>query len=101
MARITLTQRVESIDERLEELDRAFENHRAIADFHMDHLEAELTERAKIDDQLQAKFAEQAAKNAAMEEKIRMLEKLSDRGWQGWLALIGAGLALLVAFLKR
>jgi hypothetical protein len=30
-----------------------------------------------------------------------MLEKLADRHWQVWLAIIGAGLALLVALLKK
>lgn len=38
---------------------------------------------------------------ASVEERTRQLEKLSDRGWQVWLALIAAGLALLVAFLKH
>jgi hypothetical protein len=35
-------------------------------------------------------------KNAA-----RLLQKLSDRGWQGWLALVGAAVALLVALIKK
>jgi hypothetical protein len=41
------------------------------------------------------------ARNAVLEERCQALQKLSDRGWQIWLALIGAGLALLVAFLKK
>ena len=61
----------------------------------------QLIERARIDEQMQIKIVELSSRLATTEEKCRMLEKLSDRGWQGWLALIGAGLALLVAFLKR
>lgn len=101
MARVTLTQRIESIASKLEELDRAIESLSDIADFHKDHLEAQLAERVRIDEQLQNKIVDLSSRLSTTEEKCRMLEKLSDRGWQGWLALIGAGLALLVAFLKR
>lgn len=41
------------------------------------------------------------AKNASLEERCQALQKLSDRGWQGWLALIGAGLAIIVALIKK
>jgi hypothetical protein len=52
-------------------------------------------------EQLQLRLAAVEGRNVATEERCRNLEKLSDRSWQGWLALIGAGLALLVAFLKN
>ena len=101
MARSTLTQRVETIDEQLDELEDLFENQRLVAEFRLSELARQLIERVRIDEQLQNKIVELSSRLATTEEKCRMLEKLSDRGWQGWLALIGAGLALLVAFLKR
>lgn len=35
------------------------------------------------------------------DERIKTLEKRDDRKWQVWLAIGGAGLALLVALLKK
>lgn len=101
MARITLSQQVEAIDEEIDELVAAFESHRIVTEFHLKELDKQMVERIRFEEQLQLRLAELSTKLAALEETSRMLEKLSDRGWQGWLALIGAGLALLVAFLKR
>ena len=63
-----------------------------------------LSELASTRDELKQtldRVAALEAKNATLEERCQALQKLSDRGWQGWLALIGAGLALLVALLKK
>ncbi len=46
----------------------------------------------------QSKLAERVA---TLEQRCTALEKVADRSWQGWLAIIAAGLALLVALLKR
>ena len=101
MARSTLTQRVEAIDDQVDELEDLYENHRLVVEFRLSEHARQLIERVRIDEQLQNKIVDLSSRLAATEEKSRMLEKLSDRGWQGWLALIGAGLALLVALLKR
>jgi len=40
-------------------------------------------------------------RSISLEERIKSLEKHSDRTWQVWLALGAAITALLVAFLKK
>jgi len=100
VARTTLTQRVEGLEERLNDLDSELDDLRAINDVLISKLEDEIETRTKFNELLQSKHVESAVKVATLEEKSRMLEKLSDRGWQIWLALIGAALALLVALFK-
>ncbi len=40
-------------------------------------------------------------RTSAMEQRCSALEKHSDRSWQIWLALLAAGLALLVSIVKK
>ena len=40
-------------------------------------------------------------KLAALEERCKSLETGASRHWQVWLALLAAGVALLVSFLKK
>lgn len=40
-------------------------------------------------------------KLAALEERCKSLETGATRNWQVWLALLAAGIALLVSFLKK
>ncbi|HXD88168.1 MAG TPA: hypothetical protein VN641_16895 [Urbifossiella sp.] len=63
-----------------------------------------LSEVAQTRGELKAaldRLAAYESKNAALEERCQALQKLSDRGWQGWLALVGAAVALLVALIKK
>ena len=62
----------------------------------------ERVENVKQDvEHLNRRNDELLTKLATLEERCLALQKLSDRGWQTWLALIGAGLAILVAFRKK
>ena len=51
--------------------------------------------------EMREKHAIVEAKLAATEERCRSLEKNSDRGWQFWLAILAAGVAILIALLKK
>lgn len=46
-------------------------------------------------------FTKQAERLAAHDEKLAALQRTADRNWQGWLALIGAGVAIVVAVLRK
>jgi len=54
-----------------------------------------------LQEQSAAKLSELTAKLAALEERCKSLETGSSRNWQVWLALLAAGIALLVSFLKK
>jgi len=97
----TLSRRVDELTKRVQELEAVLDKYRALNDVLLKSLESQVVERVKVDDLLQNKQAEMAAKTAVVEERCRALEKHSDRSWQVWLALTGAGLALLVALLKK
>jgi predicted RNase H-like nuclease (RuvC/YqgF family) len=104
----SLTQRVEELTKQVHELEKAFERYRAVTELALTNLEKQLADKKAAEDQhqarvneLQQKLHEQTAKNASLDEKTRHLEKLSDRTWQVWLALLVAFLGLLVAYLKK
>lgn len=82
-----MSAKVTQIDTRLEE--RSIQTHR--------DLEAL---RDEFDD-IQDMTVEHGNKLSALEERIKSLEKQSDRHWQVWLALGSTITALLVAFLKK
>jgi hypothetical protein len=103
-----LNERVEELLKRVHELEKLFEAARVLVEFRAKTFEGQLADRVKSEeqlqrrvDELQQKVNDQAAKNAALEEKTRHLEKLSDRTWQVWLALLVAFLGLIVAYLKK
>lgn len=89
------------ITKQLQELLKDFAAFREITNLRVNLHEGQLADRVRVDDTLQQKLAELMSKVATIEERSRALEKLSDRGWQVWLALVGAGLALLVALLRK
>jgi hypothetical protein len=99
--RPTLTERLEGLMERVQTLEAALNRQQAIAESAVKYLEKQLVDRARAEEQLHNKFAELTAKNAALDEKCRTLEKHSDRTWQVWLALLVAGVGLLVSLLKK
>jgi hypothetical protein len=76
-------------------LEAAFGKYQAVTDFALKAMDTQLTERAKIEDELRTKVAELTAKSAVLEERSRTQEKTSDRGWQLWLAALGFGFGLL------
>jgi hypothetical protein len=96
-----LTERFEGLAERVRKLEALFDKQQASTDWTIRNLETQLADRARVAEQLQAKVAELMAKNAALDEKCRTLEKHSDRTWQVWLALLVAGVGLLVSLLKK
>ena len=71
-------------------------------------LEERTTQTRRELDALQSVVAETeeslvqlVTRSISLEERIKSLEKHSDRTWQVWLALGAAITALLVAFLKK
>ncbi|MBP3957445.1 hypothetical protein J8F10_19535 [Gemmata sp. G18] len=89
------TQRIEELAKKVQELETAFEKHRAVADLQLQRLEARDGEHTRTEDELRNKVSELTAKNAALEERARHQEKTTDRGWQLWLAALGFGFGLI------
>ena len=54
-----------------------------------------------IEERLRQLESEAAKRHTSAEEKLRQLEKSSDRSWQFWLAILAAGVAILIALLKK
>ncbi len=50
---------------------------------------------------LQDKVTELAVALAKLEQRCAALEKHTDRTWQVWLALIAAGVAVIVSLVKK
>lgn len=50
---------------------------------------------------LQSKLLDVLTKNAVLEQRCLSLETTATRTWQVWLALIVAGIGLVVAFVKK
>jgi DNA repair exonuclease SbcCD ATPase subunit len=100
-----LTQKIGDQERRLDHLTIFVELQIAKLEQGLKDCQASLKELSREQQQTATKQAERLAaveaKNASLDERCQALQKLSDRGWQIWLALIGAGLALLVAFLKK
>jgi hypothetical protein len=99
--RPTLTERFEELTERVRVQEASLDRQRVATELAVEHLERQLADRARVAEQLQARVAELMAKNATLDEKCRTLEKHSDRTWQVWLALLVAGVGLLVSLLKK
>jgi hypothetical protein len=99
--RPTLTQLVQELTRRFDDVVSDFKEYLIVTDNDVKRLEAELAERKKAEERLSDRVDELMRKNAVLEERCRNLEKLSDRNWQGWLALIAAGVAILIALFKK
>ena len=63
-------------------------------------LESQMAERIQTEQQNQQKLLEMTVKQAAADERGRQLERNSDRTWQVWLALLVAGVSLLMNILN-
>jgi hypothetical protein len=77
----TLTERTEELGRRLQELQVALESFRAVTDLALRNQDAQLADRLKAGERLEARTMEMEKKVSALEEKGRHLEKLSDRSW--------------------
>lgn len=87
--------------QKIDELTRRVGEHIPLAEFRLDqqHQETEgVKQRVKV---LEDKEPVVLQRMAALEERCKSLEKNSDRTWQVWLALISAGVALVVSLLKK
>jgi hypothetical protein len=96
-----LTQRLEVLDEKLRELEREVARQKTSSGVVRSRYEQLLSDSKEREAKLQSQILDLTSKLAGLEEKARMLEKLSDRGWQVWIAIFGAGLALLISLLKH
>ena len=104
----TLTQQVRELRTELQAISSRLEKGFSLDELKLgglsanaDELKLTLRRLESAIEKLQEKQTETAAKIAALEAQVKSLEKVSDRHWQVWLALGGAGLALLVAFFKK
>lgn len=84
---VELLQRVEQLGTKLDERSETFRD-------------------ADGDQQANVKALEKAnealiQRIAVLEEKCANLQRGSDRAWQVWLALIGAGLSLVISLVKK
>ncbi len=98
---MTQGERIDELTKRLDAIALALEGVRTTVVIEIEHLEENLKRhQSELKDfqQLQLRTTERLA---IVEQRCVALEKVSDRHWQVWLALAGAGLALLVAFLKK
>ena len=100
------TQRIDELTARVRDLEAALDTYQKVTDLALKTIEGQVSDRAKIEDELRNKVADLAIKNAALEERVRgqeknweerarTLEKTSDRGWQLWLAVLGFAFGLL------
>jgi len=63
-------------------------------------LTADEKQRAEIAE-LRSKLSSSESRIAVLEERARQLEKLSDRSWQFWLAILAASVAILLSIFKK
>jgi outer membrane murein-binding lipoprotein Lpp len=95
MAGKTPTERIAELTDRVRDLEAALDKYQSVTDLALKTMQAQLADRAKVEEELRTKVAELTAKNASLEERSRQEEKTSDRGWQLWLAALGFGFGLI------
>lgn len=101
MPRKTDGQKVDDLTERVVRLETAFTHRSEKADEAAEQFRAELADlRAEVR-RVADRQAAADGKQAATDQRCTALEKRADRAWQVWLAVVAAGLALLVALLKK
>ncbi|AWM35939.1 hypothetical protein GobsT_63260 [Gemmata obscuriglobus] len=100
------TQRIDDLTARVRDLEAALDTYQKVTDLALKTIEGQVSDRAKVEDELRNKVVELAVKNAALEERARgqkesweerarTLEKNADRGWQLWLAALRFGFGLI------
>jgi ElaB/YqjD/DUF883 family membrane-anchored ribosome-binding protein len=101
LPRKTDGQKVDELTERVARLEAVFEVRSAQAAGEYQHVLAEFADLRSEVRRVLDRQAATDAKQTATDHRCAALEKQGDRNWQAWLALVGAGLALLVALLKK
>lgn len=104
MATPSPAQRISDLTERVRTLEADLAAHKQLTDYKLKALQDQAAERAKGEEELKNKVSELAAKNAALEERARHHDRMSDRGFSvgqaGIVAMIsilgGALLSLLI-----
>ncbi|MEO2089381.1 MAG: hypothetical protein ABGY75_07780 [Gemmataceae bacterium] len=94
-------QLIDELKRELDKLTAAVENQRGLNDVAHTSLDSQLKETKEKVEKIEERVRVGEIKLTDLEGRVKALEKGTDRNWQVWLALIGAGLALLVAFLKK
>jgi hypothetical protein len=97
----SLTERVEELTKRVQDLEAVLDKLRELYELRLSNVEGLLAERSKADEQLIARVTELTAKLAAAEAQCKSLEKLSDRQWSLWLAVIGLAFGIVIALVKK
>lgn len=97
----TAKQLIDELKRELDKLTAAAEKQRDLNDFAHGAFDSQLKEAKEKADRSDERVRGLEIKTVDLEGRVKALEKGTDRNWQVWLALIGAGLALLVAFLKK
>lgn len=100
MAR-TQGDRLDELTKRVDSLALAIEGLRTASTVEIAHVRELLKDVQSVVKEVQTGQTKLTERTAALEQRCAALEKQADRGWQLWLALIGAGLALIVAIFKK
>lgn len=92
---------IDELTKRVDTLALALEGVRAISTLEIAHIKDGLKDIQVIIKDLQLVGPKLAERVATLEQRCAALEKVSDRGWQVWLALLGALLALAVTLFRK
>ncbi|HET6572681.1 MAG TPA: hypothetical protein VFG68_03690 [Fimbriiglobus sp.] len=87
--------------EKIEELSARIAEPFPLINYQLGELKKDIEELKQLAQKLTDSTHETNRRLAAVEQRSSALEKHSDRTWQVWLALLGALLALAVAFFKK
>lgn len=101
MARKTDGEKVDDLTNQFNRLSAAMEERSRQFLLTQEQLRAEIATLRDDIKRLTDRNAATEAKNAALEERCKALEKGTDRNWQFWLALLAAGVAIVIAVVKR
>ncbi len=101
MPNLTPTQRIVALESEVTTIAAEFDKGLALNKARLEDLSSSIKKLEATIEKLQEKQSEATAKLAAFDERLKALDKISDRHWQIWLAIGGAALALLVALLKK
>lgn len=95
MATPSPAQRITDLTERVRTLEAEFAVSKQVNEIMLKALQDQAAERAKGEEELKNKVSELAAKNAALEERARYHDKMSDRGFSTGQAAIVAMISIL------
>lgn len=97
----TNTERIDEVAKQLQEITLQSRTQTEVSRIRTEKLEDVAKEQQATLTKLQDKLNELAAGIAMLEQRCAALEKHTDRTWQIWLALVGAGLAILISLVKK